>query len=261
MRKLGIRLVLCLAFCSLLTTTAFASLATKLFHNNNWFVGASLGTARPSIDKSTTVPNGSSQPSPYNVDLYNIDQPGSSNAWSVLFGYRWLRDSLFFPMYSIALRYQSLHNFTVNGTIEQYSLPNFTNYNYGADVSAQTWTLQAKLDLYKCRLFAPFLSFGVGKALDKFSGYDESAVSGITPRVSPAFASETNTHTTVNAGFGVDYFLNKQFTFSLAYEYDDFGTIRSAEATGNDWYGEKLSFGKLTTDTISLGAVYQLPLG
>jgi opacity protein-like surface antigen len=251
--------VLCCCFYTSLCS-ANASNFLKSYQNNNWFIGASAGSAWSKVaNNSTSVPNGSSQPEPYNQDLYAINQPGAAAVWSLSGGYRWTRPIALFPRYSLGFRYQHFNSSKINGNIEQYSLPAFTNYNYHVNLYANTFILLGKLNLYQYHSFSPYVSAGLGQARNTVRSYNEQAYSGIIPRVSPAYHSTTNNNFTFNLGLGIDYTVNEKISLALGYEYANLGKTNSGPASGADWYGEKLSFSTLTANIVSLSMYYQIP--
>lgn len=227
-----------------------------------WFVGAALGWAWPSFSKShTSVLNGSSQPAPANSDAYSMSTPNSAADVSLFAGYRWMREARWFPLYSLALRYQYLASFKMNGTVQQYSLPDFSNYHYQVQGNSSIFTVQAKANIYEYRSFSPYVSLGLGVAFNTMGDYKETAVSGVTPRISPAYRSKTSSDVAYNLGAGLDYFVRPNVTVSLGYEFAVLGNVQTGNGTGEDWTDASLKFGRLSTHTVLLSVAYQLPVG
>ncbi|MFI4955132.1 MAG: outer membrane beta-barrel protein [Gammaproteobacteria bacterium] len=227
-------------------------------NENGWFLGLGGGWLWPSVNKSTTVPNGSYVLSISNKDFYTINSPGSTGESSTYGGYRFALNNPTFPYFNLALRYQYLSNFNVNGLIEQYSLPRFNNYNYRLNLSSNIFTVQSTLDFYQYGPFSSYFSTGLGMGSSRLSGYKEQAVAGVIPRISPAYQNNTANNFTFNLGAGIDYQINPQVWVSLGYEYTNLGTINSNNGTGANWTNEFLSLGTLTTNAIILGVYYQL---
>lgn len=223
---------------------------------NPWFIGVSVGVTKPSLQKnsSTTVPNGSGQSSPYDVDVYSVSKPGSQENLALFVGYRWMRNTAFLPQYSLILRYQRVGAFSVSGDITQYSL--YTNYSYHLNATASNLMLLGKADLCQFHSFSPYVSVGVGQASNKMDDYSEQAFSGITPRTSPGYGG-TSSQFAYNLGLGVDYSINTSFSASLGYEYANLGKLK-ANGTST-WAGDTLSFGSVTSSTVLLSVSYQLP--
>lgn len=248
--------------CSLCVSTSFASVTFKdIFYNDNWFLGASIGALWPSLENHTRVANGNPQPYPIDYDYYTIKHTNTVRDWSFYLGYRWLRDAKWAPQYRVALRYQSFSTIKASGTIEQYSLPDFVNYNYRAHVYSNALSLFGKLDIYNFHSFEPYVNFGFGQANNQFSGYQETPYSGIDARLNPAFHNRRGTSFTYNVGAGLDYIINKKVSVSLGYEYTNWGTVRSSAGTGPNWYGTALSLGNLSSNALLFTVFYQLPLG
>jgi len=231
----------------------------SIFYAKGWFVGASAGLVWPQLGESnTSVLNGNDAQAPYNSDLYSIDKtPGSTNDWSLYAGYRWDRSQQILPHYSVALRYEHLSRFKIEGTVDQYSLPDFVNYNYHLYGSSNIFSAQGKVDLYDFHSFDPYLTLGLGTANTTVEGYKESPYSGIDARISPGYQNNSASHFTYSLGLGLDYFITPKITASLGYEYADLGNVKSGDGTST-WSGSSLSFGRLTTNTVLLSVFYQL---
>ena len=237
---------------------SFVEHPNSFSRHDNWFVGASGGVAFSSVaNTSQSLANGSSYPSPYNTDLYTIQNPDATMAWSLYGGYRWETIREWFPDINLALRYQHLDSVSVNGTIDQYSLPGFVNYSYTANGSSNALSAFGKVDIYQYRSILPYVSLGLGLAWNTMS-YSEQAYNGITPRVSPGYGG-TSTNFAYNVGLGLDYILNRRVTLSLGYEYASFGSM-SGSGTST-WSSDTLSLGSLSSNTLLFSAFYELPIG
>jgi opacity protein-like surface antigen len=225
---------------------------------NGWFLGLEGGSVKPSLDNSTTIPNGSSTSPPNNVDYFSIGTPDRTTESAVLAGYRFVHKGRFFPSTSLAVRYQHINTFKVTGMIQQYSLPSFTNYDYKFYVSSDILSLQGKATIVQMGPFSPYISAGVGQANNNFSNYTEQAVSGVTPRLSPDFNNHTTTNLTYNVGVGVDWKITRKLSASLGYEYANLGRVKSGTGAQDDWNGDSLSFGTLKTQTVLMNVTYQI---
>lgn len=226
--------------------------------NKGWFFGLDAGWVKPSLKNSTSVLNGNSAPAPNNSDLYTVNNPGSTSEVTGYAGYRFIRDTWFVPSTSVAVRYQHINRFTVKGTVQQYSLPTFTNYNYSFNLSSDVLSLQGKADLFQIGFLAPYFGAGIGIATNKFGNYNEQATSGVTARVSPDYANRSYTNATFNIGAGFDFQINRNFSATLAYEYTNLGTVKSGKGEGDSWTGEALQFGLLRAQMVSFSVYYQL---
>lgn len=230
----------------------------KNLDKSGWIFGLDAGYVKPSLKKSASVLNGSSSPAPNNSDLYTINNPNTTAEVSGYAGYRFVRNAGFLPAFTVAGRYQHIFKFTTRGMVQQYSLPAFTNYNYNFDVSSDVLTLQGKADLFKLGCLAPYLSAGIGIATNKFGNYTETATSGVTARLSPAYANRSLTNATYNVGAGIDFRFNRNFSASVNYEYADLGTVKSGRGEADNWTGEELQIGLMKAQLITFSLFYQL---
>jgi len=233
-----------------------------IINTKGWFIGASAGLVWPHLGaNSTSVANGLDYlPPPANYDLYSINRtPNTTGSFSFYAGYRWDRPSRIIPHYSLALHYEYLSQFSINGSVYQQSqVPSTAIYSYSYDCSSNIFTLLGKIDLYDFHSFAPYLTFGLGIASTALEEYLESYLGGDSAaRVNPGYQSKTSANFTYSLGMGVDYFITPKITASLGYKYADLGNVKSGSGV-SDWSDTSLSFGKLTTNTVLLSISYQL---
>ena len=235
------------------------SFATDYIYPSNWYVGGDLGIAMLSLSNSSaSVPNGNTDPALANTDLYSISKPGSTPLVSLQGGYRWTRVSPWFSNFTLGLRYQYLLSSKVSGSIEQYSDPTKTNYDYSLNFSTHVLSVLGKLTVYQHKHFAPYVTLGVGEAFNNVGGYSETAQGDVAARTSPGYQSKTAMNTAFSAGLGVDYIFNRKLSMSLGYEYANLGTLKTGNGSGT-WSNSSLALGTLTSNTILLGVHYQLP--
>jgi len=243
--------ILFLSFFKTAQGFAYSHKKSGLFFgvSGSWDWMSNAGTAK--------VPNGSSASPPSDVDFYTISKPKSQGNFAFYAGYRFVRLKRFFPSISLAFRYSHLLHASVNGTVEQYSLPAFLNYNYTLNFNSDIYTLQAMLELFRLGLLAPYVSAGIGFANNNIYNYNETAVSGVTPRVSPDFGTNNNFSFVYNIGAGVNFRITKKLIAALGYEHANLGKINGV-GNGSDWTNQSLSLGTLKTNAVMLGFFYQI---
>lgn len=222
--------------------------------NTPWFVGIEVGALWPNTPSVMTVANGSNYPSPYNVDRYSADL-GSDAALSAMLGYQWHRQTEWIPAYTLALRYQHLMANDLAGEITQYSSPEFLNYDYRWNVHSDLLSLYSKIDIHQYGDFTPFVDLGLGLALNHSGRYQETAKAGVTPRISPAYQSHSQSEFAYNLGFGIDYALAAQWRVSVSYDYQNLGRFQSANGVST-WSAERLNMGEYKANTLSAGVTY-----
>ncbi len=238
--------------------TVFKDFKDMAQSKDGWFFGVGASYIFPSLGNNrTTVSNGIAT-SPYNLDTYSIHGPDNTNAYSFYGGYRFDRQTIWLPHYSLALRFQHVVMTQLKGSIQQYSLPIFTNYNYNMDVDSDIVNLEGKLDIYQYGRIAPYVSLGLGFASNTVSGYNEQALPGISARESPAYKRHSNTNSMYSLGVGFDYDFTEKTWASLGYEYANLGKSSSGSGIGS-WAGQSLKVGTLSTQAVVLGIFYQLP--
>lgn len=225
-------------------------------HNHNWFLGGDLGLLYAHTQNSMTVNNGSDYPPPESVDQYSLKQHKPVMI-ALQAGHHWKRDARFIPGYSLSARYQHLFVKDIQGSITQYSLPEFRNYAYHWGVSANVLSLYTKVDLMQYGRIMPYVDAGLGVSINQSQSYQETAYAGVTPRISPAYQGRDKEQLSYNVGAGVDISITPKITMSIGYDYQSFGRVESGNGFST-WSGEHLNLGTLSASTALLGVTYWL---
>ena len=221
----------------------------------NWFIAGDVGVQNPNaITHHLTVDNGSEFPPPNNLDSYSTNSEASA-LLGVDGGYRWQRQTLWLPAYTLGFRYKHFFASNFGDQITQYSIPEFTNYNYSWNISSDILLLNAKLDLFRAGALMPYINGGIGVAFNQASGYSETALMGITPRISPAFSNKNKSSWAGSLGAGVDLQINPSFIVSVGYEFQYLG--KPASGNGVDtWSDSALQFGSYQSNSAVLSVNY-----
>lgn len=219
---------------------------------SSWYVSASLGGQRAKAISQMLVPNGSDFPAPYENDIYTTRTPSAMLA-GVGAGYR--LTSTRFPAVWFGVEYLHQFDSQVGKEIIQYSSPEFTNYNYRWNVESDLYLLSSKLNLVRMSRLMPYVKASAGVAINRANGYIETALSNVTPRISPAFGAHTKSDFTYRFGAGFDWNLKKNWLMSLGYEYADLGSFSSTNGIGT-WSGASLASNQLTSNAVVAGVSY-----
>ncbi|MDP3558742.1 MAG: TonB-dependent receptor [Legionellaceae bacterium] len=225
--------------------------------SSHWIGGVDLGVGVASTSFSINVPNGAPYPAPYNQDLLSVSDKTPTFA-GLSFGRRWADNDSVLSAYILGLRYQHWFNTGVDGTIQQYSLSNFENYQYDWGMTANVLSLYGKINLRWLEHFAPYLEGSVGAGFLQTRSYSETALAGVTPRISPAYADKSNTSVAYSLGIGGDFRLGPDWILSVGYSYSDLGSVTSGHGRGSNWYSESLSLNnyRVNAGVVSLAYVF-----
>ncbi|KTD22581.1 outer membrane protein [Legionella londiniensis] len=224
----------------------------KPVHNSRLFLAADISMAWPEFSNDMTIDNGAPYPAPYNQDQYTVKSQKQA-ALGILGGLQWQRQNDWIPAYSLGLRYQHLFSRSYSGLIVQYSLPQFTNYHYSWDINSDALMLFSKVDIYRFGRFLPYVDIGLGASINHSRHFQESALPGITPRLSPYFGDKTKPNFAYMLGMGVDYELGSNLSIFLGYNYQNLGRVQSGRGIST-WSGEYLDLGRYKANLITLGA-------
>jgi opacity protein-like surface antigen len=238
--KIAILLTLC--HCSYASTSS------------SWFVSVQAGGESISNKLSyTTVHNGSGYPTPYDQDIYSLNNPEMSALLAGLqAGRRWVFSNPYISAFSLGVAYQHFFSVDVNGQITQFSLPEFKNYNYRWNLASNLFLTNAKLNGPSDYKLSPYINGGIGVVYNN-PRYYETALGGVTPRVSPGFRSGGSQFAYI-LGAGFDYYLGQQFILSVGYQYTSLGRFSGYGL--DDWSSEQLDLGAHHSNAFLLGLAY-----
>ena len=223
----------------------------------NWFVAIGGGAQQIKPDATLIVENGSGFPAPYNLDQYSTNKKNAAQL-ALEAGYHWSNNQFWFPAYQIGLRYHALFPANIGGQVTQYSLGEFTNYDYSWKLSSNVLLASAKLDLLSCYQLQPYFRGGVGLAINRASSYSETALANVTPRISPAFANDNEYSFAYNLGVGLDWAASQNIQINAGYDYLNMGSMQSGD--GQDtWSGTALHAGGYDSHMVYLGLTYLIP--
>lgn len=250
-------LFFCLTAFSLTTTYAMPQIQTP--NDPGVFLGADAGMLFTQVMGSNSIGTGAGWPPDYYSTQSITNQPG----FFFDSGYTWAHSADWFPYYTAMLQYFYLPITTVKGSIDQYSLPNFRNYNYQYDISLLNIMGLIKVDIYRWNNFLPFILAGAGVVNYDVSNYKENPTSGVTPRVNPLFSGNNGNNFSYELGIGFDYILQKNLWLNIQYTYFNFGTIQAGPGTnystltGTNYDNESLK-NKISAKGIFAGATYYI---
>lgn len=235
----------------------FFYVASALATQNHWFVGGGAGAIFPKTGDNNYISSGPGWPN----DKYSNGSVNTAALFSVDAGYQWAHANDWLPFYSVAANYIYAFPAKAKGTVDQYSLPQFQNYNYQYKVQSQQFLAVLKADLYRWCQLMPFLSVGAGFSLNNASNYAEQAVPGVTPRVSPGFKGQTNTYFSYMLGAGLDYIVLNNLWISLQYQYSDQGYAQTGAGSKTPMltdinYDTDHLKNKLTASAVLLNVTY-----
>lgn len=229
---------------------ALYALLPTAYSATDWYFTYGAGIVRPEVCSVARINNNSGAASPYNMDIYTSTE---SNTGTFLFeiGKRWDIARANVKALSLGLQYQYFMPTDRGKSITQNSSPDFLNYHYNLDLSANILMLNAKTELLSWKKITPFIKIGAGLSQIIASGYNETAFSGITARTSPAFKRNVNNQFTYQLGAGINWEVNSNFFASINYLYQPLSCFESGRGNGT-WSDGKLKFGKTYANSVYL---------
>lgn len=222
--------------------------------HGNWYANGNVGVTFSRVDDHNFLNSGPGWPR----DLYRNNSIDSVALIGIGGGYTWATSGNWVPFYSLGASYTYVFPANVTGEVLQYSLPQFTNYNYQYKIQRQTFLAVAKADIYCWRRLMPFIILGAGWSINNISNYDENSTPNVTPRVDPSFKGKTNSYLSYTIGAGLDFIVRNDLWMSLEYNYGYFGHARTGPGVnipGADYSNTNLKT-KLSSNTIMLGVTF-----
>lgn len=225
--------------------------------DSNWYFGLGAGNTWLDLPNSTQVFNGAFVPPPNNYDTYSIGNRSSHMA-QLQVGHRWHEDREYLPYYDADFQYRHTMNAHIKGNVDQYSLPNFVNYNYELSYEADMFTLNGKADLIEYKHVLPYIAGGIGAIVNHVHDYNESPYPGITPRINPNFGGNTTTSLALVLGLGLDFILTNNVWATIGYDHVFQGDLKTGEGSGS-WSNTALNIGSVKMDTIFINFTANFP--
>ena len=198
---------------------------------NHWFIGVGGGWMDPFRTDATNFAS-SGMPG-FPDDRYVSKGSDTTGQISGFVGYQWRRANIYFPAISLSFEYIHTFPISINGDIFVNDLPDTKNFTYKYDISQELPMAKLKLDLYQWKQFMPYISGGVGAAINHVSNYSDTPIPWATLMQRRfGFTSATTTQFTGSFGAGLDYWLNYNSQISVGYELAYYGKARTGNGQG-----------------------------
>ena len=149
-----------LLFCICTASWAASNQSLSNPNNGQFFVSAAGGYMFDSVQGDNHLNAGAGWPN----DHYSVTGMSDQPYLFVGGGYQWNRDdTTWLPDYSFGIRFLYMSAATVSGYIDQYSMPEFRNYNYTYDTAIMNLMAVFKLGLVRWNNIVPFIMLGAGR--------------------------------------------------------------------------------------------------
>lgn len=218
----------------------------------SWFISAEAGAQKIKASQ-TSVNNGSSFNPPYHQDIYTVNDAEGNALLGLQVGHRWALEHKGLSGVSLSARYQYSHP-KIQGNVIQFSLPQFTNYNYSWKLKSDLLLANGKVNFVSRHGFSPYINGGLGAVFSR-GQYLETAFVGVTPRLSPNYHDSKDSQFAYALGAGVDYQCLPALIINVAYQYSNLGRLDSGSGVGS-WSGQGLQFGHYHSQAILAGLTY-----
>ncbi|MDR3491337.1 MAG: outer membrane beta-barrel protein [Gammaproteobacteria bacterium] len=121
------------------------------------------------------------------------------------------------------LSYFQSSSFGANGNVYQFSDPAFNNLTYQYQIQSRRLYFESKLSPAIQKIWHPYVSAGVGGALNKAYAYIEKPLTSDAVPMAQPFGSHNTKSFTYMAGLGVDVDLGEHVRAGIGYRFADLG--------------------------------------
>lgn len=175
--------------------------------------------------------------SSYEVDTVHVNNVNNKGAWKAGVGYYALDALLFQRTYINHLLFE-INVYQITGTIvgdvEQYQLPQFTNYSYYAPFTSTRLMFDFKpyLTTYKC--FSPYFILGIGSAWNSISYTENIIGTGVSANSNLVLGRHTITQLAGDLGIGLSISIAKKLHITAEYVYGFMGDASPTFSSSNN---------------------------
>lgn len=235
--------------------TALQDIQKEYLSNASWYLAGQLGIQGLQVSHSSLhVHNDSGYPAPYDLDNYSTGTSTLGPLFALQVGRRWALFEHNLTAFSLGLNYQHLFPSIVGGQVMEFSLPQFTNYNYKWRTASNLILATSKVNLSAYHRIAPYINLGIGLLFNN-GDYSEGAFAGVTPRISPNYTSRSSGQFAYSLGIGVDYPCTENVILNIGYQYLNLGPHNSGNGRLT-WATQYLRFGTAQSNAFVFGLTY-----
>lgn len=191
----------------------------------HWYIGESIGGTFHAVANNSYVDTGDNWP----ADRYHNNHTNGEFTFSVSGGYQWLKETVWFPAYSLGARYVYTRPASTHGTVFQFNLPQFDNYRYQYKIQRQNLLGVGKINLYRYHQVMPYLTAGLGLSGNRLTRFVEYPRQGIEPRTMPGFQNKTLHQFSYILGAGVDYVITHRLWTGVEYNFGNYGHAKTGQ--------------------------------
>jgi opacity protein-like surface antigen len=157
--------------------------------------------------------------------------------------------------YQLGLSYYQSSLFTSQGNVYQFGDPAFNNLRYNFQIMSRRVLFEGKLLRTFKNLFHPYLTAGIGEAINRSYSYKEDPITTDAVPMAIPFDNHTSRSLTYSAGLGIDIDITKNVRIGASYRYLDLGRARLNQ-TPLQTNTAKLSYTHLHTNELLMQLTY-----
>jgi opacity protein-like surface antigen len=166
--------------------------------------------------------------SSFETDALRVNSLSNNVLWKLGIGLHVLEEDLqqrnFFNALLIEFNlYRS--SSTIWGSVWQYQLPQFNNYNFNAPFTSTRLMLDLKPMLVTWHQISPYLIFGVGLARNNIAYYENITGAGVSSNSANSLAHHIYINTAYDLGVGASIPMTSHLIASLEYLYTNLGDL------------------------------------
>jgi opacity protein-like surface antigen len=198
--------------------------------------------------------------SPFETDSLHVNHTSTNGAWKIGLGYYLFDDQLscqnYFNHLLLELNlYQT--NTKLKGSVWQYELAEFNNYNFKAPITSTRLMLDVKPTIFNWRNLSLYFILGVGRTWNEISYQETVSDESIDPASSFSLSEATTNQFAWDAGVGFKFEFNPQWSATAEYLYTRLGNAAPSTNSSSAAMTSAPKF-SLSVQNLLIGLSYKL---
>jgi opacity protein-like surface antigen len=168
-------------------------------------------------------------------------------------------ESEFYPawMWQTDLSFYQTSSLNASGDVLQFTDPAFDNFRFNFQIQSRRYLVESKLMHIVREHYYPYLTLGLGEAVNKAYGYKETPFSSADVPMGEPFGNHTLHSFTYQVGLGIDMDVYPHVRLGLGYRFVNLGRAALSPSPLQDG-PEILSFNNLYTNELLAQLTYSV---
>ncbi len=158
-------------------------------------------------------------------------------------------------LWQLGLSYYQTSAFTANGTIWQFTDPNFNNIGYKESIRSKRVLIEGKILSTLKTFIHPYVTLGAGESFNTAYSYSESALQPYAVTHPEPFENHTSFNFAYMVGIGVDLDVNEHIRVGATYHYVSLGDAKLGLMPDEE-SDDRLTYSNLSANEVLLSVSF-----